>query len=782
MTRWWQYLLAAITVLAISAVAIAALATALIYPNLPSLDSLTDYRPKQPLRIYTEDGALISEFGEERRKVVHLKETPRFLRQAILAAEDERFYQHGGVDTLGVLRAALANLVSGGAKEGASTITMQVARNFFLSSEKTLRRKLNEALLAIKIEHVLSKDDILELYINHIYLGQRAYGFAAASRIYFGKPLENLSLAEAAMLAGLPKAPSAYNPVVNPKRAKARQLYVLGRMKALGYISQADFDKAKEQRLSVKYSPSAFEVEAPYLAELVRQRMQQKYGDSIYVSGMKVYTTLRKVDQLAALDGAKVAVLEFQRRHGYIGPEGKIKLPDDPKAADKAIEEALSDKEESNGLLPAVVIALDRKHMRVRLRSGDDIDLGASEIKFAQHYILGKVSPALHLGKGSIVRVARTGPDQPWQLTYLPQVEVAFVALSPDTGAIRAMVGGFDFAHSQFNHVTQAWRQPGSSFKPFVYSAALERGITPATLFDDSPITVDPAETGGVLWEPKDYDTPTGGPMTLRNALTESKNLVSIRVLQAATVPFTHDYVAKFGFDMGHIPPYLTMALGAGEVTPLSLAAAYAVFANGGKRITPWHLLRVTDKDGHILESFTAPEAVPAIDPRNAFIMSSMMEDVVRRGTARGAMKLGRMDLAGKTGTTNDHRDTWFAGFQATRVAIAWMGYDQPRPLGPSETGGVTALPMWVQYMGKVLQDVPEMPFTPPPGVVEENIDPETGNTLPDDQGVPEYFYQEFAPGAQLPVPGGQTPAPGPLLPPVGPAPAPWPNAPLTSP
>lgn len=752
MTRWWQSLFALAAVLAVSATAIAALATALIYPNLPSLDSLTDYRPKQPLRIYTEDGALISEFGEERRKVVRLNEAPKSLRQAILAAEDDRFYQHGGVDTLGVLRAAVANLVSGGAKEGASTITMQVARNFFLSSEKTWRRKLNEALLAIKIEHALSKDEILELYINHIYLGQRAYGFAAASRIYFGKPLENLSIAEAAMLAGLPKAPSAYNPVVNPKRAKTRQLYVLGRMKTLGYISQTEYDRAKIQRMPVKYSPLSFEVEAPHLAELVRQRMQQKYGDSIYVSGMKVYTTLRRTDQRAAMDGVKRAILEFHRRRGYAGPEGKIKLADDPETVDKAIDEALSDREESNGLLPGVIIAMDKKAIRVRLRSGDDIDLGASEIKFAQRFISGKVSADLRLGKGSVVRVARMDANQPWQLTYLPQVEVGFVALSPDSGAIRAMVGSFDFSRNQYNHVTQAWRQPGSSFKPFVYSAALERGITPATIFDDAPISIDPAETGGVLWEPKNYDGSTDGPTTLRNALTKSKNLVSIRTLQAATVPFTHEHVAKFGFDMGRIPPYLTMALGAGEVTPLSLATGYAVFANGGKRVTPWHLLKVMDKDGRTLESFTAPAAVPVIDPRNAFTMASMMQDVVRRGTATGAMKLGRNDLAGKTGTTNDHRDTWFAGFQATRVAIAWMGYDQPRPLGGSETGGVTALPIWVQYMSEVLKGVPEMPFSPPPGLVAQNIDPVTGNTLPDAQGVTEYFYQEFAPGSVLPA------------------------------
>lgn len=753
MTRWWHYLFAAFAVLAVSAFAVAALATALVYPNLPSLESLTDYRPKQPLRVYTEDGALISEFGEERRKVVRLNETPKSLRQAILAAEDERFYQHGGVDTLGVLRAALSNLVSGGAKEGASTITMQVARNFFLSSEKTLRRKLNEALLAIKIEHALSKDEILELYINQIYLGQRAYGFAAAAHIYFGKSLENLSVAESAMLAGLPKAPSAYNPVVNPKRAKSRQLYVLGRMKSLGYITQAQYDAAKDQHLPVKYSPLNYEVQAPHLAELVRQRMQQKYGDSIYVTGMKVYTTLRRVDQQAAMEGVKRAVLEFHRRRGYAGPEGKIKLPGDPLAADKAIEDALSDREESNGFLPGVVIALDRKGLRVRLRSGEDITLGPDELKFAQRFIGSKVNEASRLGMGSIVRVARLGPNQPWQLTYLPQVEAAFIALSPDTGAVRAMVGSFDFSRNQYNHVTQAWRQPGSSFKPFVYSASLERGITPATVFDDAPITIDPAETGGVLWDPKNYDGRMDGPTTLRNALTKSKNLVSIRVLQAATVPFTQEHVAKFGFDMGHIPPYLTMALGAGEVTPLSLANGYAVFANGGRRVTPWHLLRVMDKDGRVLENFTAPASMPAIDPRNAFIMASMMQDVIRRGTATAALSLGRTDLSGKTGTTNDHRDTWFAGFQATRVAVAWMGYDQPRPLGGSETGGVTALPMWVQYMGEVLKNVPEMPLVAPPGVVAVNVDPATGSTLPEGQGIVEYFYQEFAPGA-LPPPG----------------------------
>lgn len=763
MTRWWQILLAILAGLAVASSAVVALAAAFIYPNLPSLEALKDYRPKQPMRIFTEDGALIGEFGEERRAVVRLKDTPKALTQAILAAEDERFYSHGGVDTLGILRAATSNLISGGTKQGASTITMQVARNFFLSSEKTFTRKLNEALLAIKIEHVLSKDEILELYINHIFLGQRAYGFAAAAQIYFGKPLATINVAEAAMLAGLPKAPSAYNPVVNPTRAKSRQLYVLGRMKTLGYISDSAYQQAKAQRLPIKYSPQNFEAEAHHLAELVRRRMHEKYGDDIYVSGMKVYTTLRLTDQKAALNGVRQGVLEFHRRRGYAGPEGKVKLPADAGEADKIIEDTLLEREESSGLLPAVVLSQDKSRIRVRLRSGEDVDLGASEVKFAQPFLSTKLSAEKRLARGSIVRVARSDAKAPWQLTYLPQVEAAFVALAPVNGAIRAMVGGFDFSRNQFDHVTQAWRQPGSSFKPFVYSAALERGITPATVFDDAPITIDPAETGGISWEPKNYDGTMEGPLTLRNALAKSKNLVSIRVLQSAGTQFTHEHIAKFGFDMARIPPFMTMALGAGEVTPLSLAAAYAVFANGGNAVTPWHLLRVTDKDGRVLENFAPPPLRPAIDARNAFVTTSLMQDVIRRGTATAALKLGRNDIAGKTGTTNDHHDAWFAGFQATRVAVAWMGYDQPRPLGSGETGGGTALPIWVRYMREALRATPEMPFTMPAGVVTAEIDAKTGAPAEPGQGVSEYFFQEFAPGAQATQP--QAPLEAPLFP-----------------
>ncbi len=750
MTRWWHYLVAGLIGLAVGGLALGLLSAAMIYPTLPSLEALKDYRPKMPLRIYTEDGTLIGEFGEERRAVVRTQEAPVILRQAILAAEDERFYSHGGIDTLGVLRAALSNLSSGGVREGASTITMQVARNFFLTSERSFRRKINEALLAIKIEHQLSKDEILELYLNHIFLGQRAYGFAAASQIYFGKPLAQITVAEAAMLAGLPKAPSAYNPVVNPSRARARQLYVLGRMRSLGYITEAQHEEARAQRLGVRYSPQAFEVAADHAAEMVRQYMFQRYGEQIYVSGMKVYTTLQAREQRAAVAGVRLGIVEFNRRRGYAGPEGEVRLPEDPKERAKAVEEALADRAESNGLVPAVVLAVEKDAIRARLRNGDEIELGASETKFAARFLSSKAPKGKRLAPGSIIRVVRLAPGQPWQLTYLPEVEAAFVALSPQDGSIRALVGGFDFSRNQYNHVIQAWRQPGSSFKPFVYSAALEKGVTPATVFDDAPLTVDPSETGDRLWEPKNYDGTTEGPMPLRTALAKSKNLVSIRVLQAAGIDFVRQHAAGFGFDANRLPPYLTLALGVNETTPLQMATAYAVFANGGYQVKPYFLLRVTDKDGRVLEDYRGvpvQQGAPRVlDPRNAFIMTSLMQDVIRRGTATPALRLGRGDLAGKTGTTNDQRDAWFAGFNPHRVGVAWVGYDQPRSLGSGETGGGTALPIWVRYMSEALQGVPDAGYPPPEGVLAMKVDPKTGMSTADG-GVTEYFYEEFAPG-----------------------------------
>lgn len=743
--QWWHYAIIAAGGLLAAMVTVVGLAAALIYPSLPSLETLTDYRPKMPLRVYSEEGGLLAEFGEERRSVVHLHEVPMTLRQAILAAEDDRFYQHGGIDTMGVLRAAVSNVVSGGVKEGASTITMQVARNFFLSSEKTMRRKLNEALLAIKIEHALSKDEIFELYINQIYLGQRAYGFAAAAQTYFGKPIGQIDIAEAAMLAGLPKAPSAYNPVVNPARAKSRQLYVLRRMHELGYINAAQYAKAKEQRLQIKGPARMYGAGANHLAEMVRQYVYQRYGEQIYASGMRVYTTVRLVEQKAAEDAVRAGVVQFNRRRGYPGPEAQVRLPAEAEERAHAIANALR-REEVNGLLPAVVTAIERKRIKARLRDGEEIVLPESELQFAKATLSPRTPAAKRLQVGSLIRVVQLAPGQPWQLTYLPQVEAALVAISPADGAIRALVGGFDFARNQYNHVTQAWRQPGSAFKPFVYSAALERGITPATVFDDAPIEIDPAETGDQLWDPKNYDGTVDGPITVRTALTKSKNLVSIRLLQATGIEAAQAHAQRFGFTPGRIPPYLTMALGAGEVTPLQLATAYAVFANGGRLPRPHFMTRVTDKDGRLLEKFAAQAAEPVLDPRNAFVMTTMLQDVVRRGTAAAATSLGRGDLAGKTGTTNDHRDTWFAGYNPDRVAVSWMGYDQPKPMGRGETGGLATLPVWMHYMKVALRDVPERAYPMPDGVVTINVAPDTG--VPDPDGLPEYFFQEYAPAA----------------------------------
>jgi len=756
LSRWWHYIAAVAMGMLVVAVATAGLVSAFIYPSLPDLDVLTDYRPKMPLRIYSEEGTLIGEFGEERRSVVSIKDTPQVLKQAILAAEDERFYEHGGVDTLGVARAAWSNIMSGGAKEGASTITMQVARNFFLSSEKTFRRKINEALLALKIEHTLSKDQILELYINQIYLGQRAYGFATAAQVYFGKPLNRIDVAEAAMLAGLPKAPSAYNPVVNPNRAKTRQLYVLRRMRELGYITEAQFKQASTRKLAVRTSAATMEVASDHIAEMARQYAYERYGEQVYSSGMKVYTTIKAKEQQAAIEAVRSGVVAYNRRRGYAGPEGTVNLP--AKAGANQALDALNGYQEVNGLLPALVTQVSKNGIKAVLRNGDTVELGPAEVKFAQKFIDSKSSGRNKLGPGAIVRVYRPGPKSAWQLTYLPSVEAALIALSPRDGAIRALVGGFSFSRNQFNHVTQAWRQPGSSFKPFVYSSALEMGITPATVFDDAPITIDAEQTGDVAWEPKNYDGTNEGPMTVRNALAKSKNMVSIRLIQGVGPGQARQHALIFGFSPQRIQPYLTLALGAGEVTPLQLASGYAIFANGGKRIKSHYLTRITDKNDRILESFQAAPAEQVLDPRNAFIMTSLMRDVVSRGTATAANQLGRGDLAGKTGTTNDYRDAWFAGYNMERVAVAWMGYDQPKPLGRGETGGQAALPIWIRYMATALQGVPNRYPGIPEGVTSLQVDPLTGARVAEG-GRQEFFYEEFAPGS----PFGLDPLPEPL-------------------
>ncbi|MCJ7838995.1 MAG: transglycosylase domain-containing protein, partial [Burkholderiales bacterium] len=523
--------------------------------------------------------------GEERRAIVAIDEVPKVMKQAILAAEDERFYQHTGVDYQGVIRAAYSNLTSGGRRQGASTITMQVARNFFLASEKTLTRKLYEALLAFKIEASLSKDEILQIYINQIYLGQRAYGFAAAAQIYYGKALKNINLAEAAMLAGLPKAPSSYNPVVNPKRAKQRQLYVLRRMHELGHVTDAQFAEAQKAPIVVKHQTNTYALHAEFVAEMVRQMLYERFSDDLYTRGYRIYTTITKADQEAAYAALRRGVLDYDKRHGYRGPEGYIELAPEGQS-DEAIEEALSDVSDSDDLLAAVVLEASTKRVRAYLRGGEVATISGEGLKFVQKMLDGKAAPNRRVRRGALIRVQKDEKHH-WQILQLPEVESALIAISPSDGRVRALVGGFDFNRSKFNHVTQAWRQPGSSFKPFIYSAALEKGFTPATIVDDAPIVVDAAQTGGQTWEPHNYDSKYDGPIRLRVGLAKSKNMISIRVLEAIGPQYAQDYITRFGFDADKHPPYLTMALGAGSVTPWQMARGYAIFANGGYRVEP---------------------------------------------------------------------------------------------------------------------------------------------------------------------------------------------------
>ncbi|BBJ23688.1 penicillin-binding protein [Candidatus Nitrotoga sp. AM1P] len=750
-SRWWFYPVIAGIALIITPLLLLMFAAMLVYPTLPSLEALTDYKPKIPLRVYSTEGVLIGEFGEERRALVKIDEVPDLMKKAVLAAEDDRFYEHGGVDYMGVLRATYNNFTSGGVKQGASTITMQVARNFFLTKEKKLSRKFNEVLLAIKIEHNLSKDEILQLYINHIYLGQRAYGFAAAAQGYFGKSLDQLGVAEFAMLAGLPKAPSIYNPVVNPKRAKLRQTYVLRRMHELGFINIQQQETALHQPLMVKRSYQEFSGKADYLAEMVRQEVFKRYQDDTYTQGIKVYTTIRQQDQAIAYEALRKGVLEYDRRHGYRGPEGYIDLQKGN--SEEELEEALQDIADSDDMIPAVVLEANPKGIRAYSKGGAIAKISGEGLKFAQPYMNNKTALNRRLRAGSLIHVQKDEKNI-WKIVQLPQVEAAFVSASPHNGAIYALVGGFDFNRNQFNHVTQAWRQPGSSFKPFIYSAALEKGLTPATVIDDAPLMIDATETGSEAWEPKNYDGVFDGPIRMRQALVKSKNMVSIRILQTITPQYAQDYITKFGFDAAKHPPYLTMALGAGSVTPMQMLTGYSVFANGGFRIAPYFIQRIEDSNGKVLHK-AAPvvageNAQQVIDVRNAYTMVNMMQGVVQHGTAFRAMQLGRHDLAGKTGTTNDSMDAWFSGFHPTVVGITWVGFDNPRSLGERETGGGAALPIWMDYMGKILKKVPEVTYTMPENMVAARINNEG---LRDEAGdLVEYFYTENLP-PEKPVP-----------------------------
>ena len=694
-------------------------------PNLPKISALTDYNPKTPLRVFTADKVLIGEFGEERRKVIPLDEIPLTMRNAVLAIEDDRFYSHGGVDYVGIVRAALTNL-RGNSTQGASTITMQVARNFFLSNEKTLSRKIYEVLLSWEIESQLSKDKILEIYMNQIFLGQRAYGFSSAAQIYFGKELKDISIAESAMLAGLPKAPSAYNPVSNFRRAKIRQEYILQRMRDLSYITPEQYQIAMAEELRIRGLGNEFSTRADFASEMVRQLLFTQYGEAIYSQGIDVYTTILKADQDAAYKAVRKGIFDYDLRHAYRGPDGFIDLPEENIKRQRAIDEALLAYPQLDDLQSGVVLDIKPKEMRVMISTGDTITLKGEGMKLAAASLTDSTQPKKRLRPGAIVRLLLD--DGIWKLAQLPQVEAAFVSMNTETGAILSLVGGFDFRRNQFNHVTQAQRQPGSSFKPFVYAAAIEKGFSPSTMVNDAPLSIGSMETGSQAWEPKNYDGKYEGMMRLRTALAKSKNLVSVRIIRAIGPSYAQEYIQRFGFEAEKHPPYLTMALGAGSVTPLQMASAYSVFANGGYRVDPFLINKMTDSKGTVLfeakPTHAGEDATRVLDARTAFVMDSMLQEVTKTGTAGSARaKLGRNDIAGKTGTTNDSHDAWFAGYSPKVVAIAWIGFDKPASLGDRETGGGLALPMWISYMGTALRDRPQQGREVPEGVIQMDGD-----------------------------------------------------------
>lgn len=752
---------------ALSVLFVVAVALAVAYPNLPDISELSEYRPKLPLRVFSSEGVLIGEFGEERRNLTPIGTIPKVMKDAVLAAEDTRFYEHGGVDYKGVMRAAIANM-NRVKSQGASTISMQVARNVYLSSEKTFTRKIYEILLTFKLEHLLTKDQILEIYLNQIYLGNRAYGFAAASEAYFGKPLQDISIAQAAMLAGLPKAPGANNPVNNPSRARARQLYVIDRMVDAGFITEQQAAEARKEQLTLRDGSNPDRLHAEFVAETVRQLMFAQYGEATYTRGLNVYTSLVAADQSAAYKALRKGIMDYERKQYYRGPEKFVNLPNDPNEVDDAVDDALADHPDNGDVLAAVVLKASPKEVQAVRANGETIQITGEGLRPAQSGLSDKAQPNIKIRRGAVIRVART-PKDTWEITQLPEVEGAFVAMDPRDGAVKAMVGGFDFDKNKFNHVTQAWRQPGSSFKPFIYSAALEKGFTPATVINDGPLFFDAGTTGGQPWEPKNYGGGFDGPMSMRRALAKSKNMVSIRILQSIGTHYAQDWVTRFGFDREKHAAYLPMALGSGSVTPMQMAVGYSVFANGGYRVTPYLITKVTDHKGKVLIDKQPPlpnETMRAISARNAFIMSSLLQEVARSGTAANAQRtLKRADLYGKTGTTNDSLDAWFAGFQPTMAAVAWMGYDTPRSLGDKETGGGLSLPIWISYMQNSLKGVP----------VAEVAAPSSG--LVNVGG--EWYFDDYAPGrgvTSLGVETAPSPAPDPSAAGTGSQPAPAPE------
>ncbi len=736
------------TGLAICGALVVSFAIALAWPNLPDLSAMTDYKPRVPLRVYTADKVLIGEFGEERRNVIPFEDIPDVMKSALLAAEDDRFYQHNGVDLRGIGRAVLANLMAGAKSQGASTITMQLARNFYLSSEKTYTRKFYELLLTIKIEDMLTKDQILDLYMNQIFLGHRAYGFAAASLTYFGKPLTEITLAEAAILAGIPRAPSRFNPITNFNEAKRQQVVVLGRMLSLGYITEPEYQAALDQTIEIRRAagmPSAgYKIHGEYAAELARQLLYGIYKDGIYTRGFNIYTTINSKDQEAAYLSVRDAVLQYTRRARFPGPEAHVNLPEgienDHEALGSILADVLRQHPNTGDLLTAVVLSASPKQITLVRTPGETITIDNSRALSIVARGLGpNASDKERISRGAIMYLFNNG--EYWEVINMPNVQAAFVSMRPQDGAIRSMVGGFHFSDGKFNRVTQAWRQPGSAFKPFIYAASLEKGLTPETLVSDQPFSLSSAQTGSSSWNPKNYGGRYEDMLTLRNGLYRSKNMVSIRIMQAIGPKYAQEYVTRFGFDAERQPPVLPMALGAGSVTPLQLASAYSVFANGGYRVQPYLIDYITDGTGEVVMRadpvVSGDSRARAIDERTAYLMNQLLRGVATSGTAaRASATLKRNDIGGKTGTTNDSHDAWFAGYTPDLVGIAWMGFDQPRSLGSGETGGGLSMPIWIDYMASALQGIPPKPLGPVPNGLEQV----NGN----------FFYNEFPPGQAI--------------------------------
>lgn len=709
--------------LCVFGVGLVAIAILVTYPKLPSLDSLQHYQPKMPLTIYSADGEVIGIYGEQRREFTKIGDFPEVLRNAVIAAEDKRFYQHWGVDVWGVARAVVGNIVAGGVQSGASTITQQVAKNFYLSSEKTFTRKFNEALLAYKIEQSLSKDKILELYFNQIYLGQRAYGFASAAQIYFNKDVKELTLAEAAMLAGLPKAPSAYNPIVNPERAKLRQKYILNNMLEEKMITLQQRDQALNEELHYERFVQKIDQSALYVAEMVRQELYEKYGEDAYTQGFKVYTTVRTDHQKVATEALRKALRNFDRGSSYRGAESYIDLSKG-EDVEETVSQYLSGLYTVDKMVPAVVLDVTkRKNVVIQLPSGKRVTLDGRSLGFAARAVNNEKMGESRIRRGSVIRVKNNGGR--WVVVQEPLLQGALVSLDAKTGAVRALVGGYDFHSKTFNRAAQAMRQPGSTFKPFVYSAALSKGMTASTMVNDAPISLPGKGANGSVWTPKNSDGRYSGYITLRQALTASKNMVSIRILMSIGVGYAQQYIQRFGFKPSELPASLSMALGTGETTPLKIAEAYSVFANGGYRVSSHVIDKIYDSDGRLraqMQPLVAGQNAPqAIDPRNAYIMYKIMQDVVRVGTARGAAALGRSDIAGKTGTTNDNKDAWFVGFNPDVVTAVYIGFDKPKSMGRAGYGGTIAVPVWVDYMRFALKGGQGKGMKVPEGVVSSN-------------------------------------------------------------